>query len=762
LLHLCDPCKTSKDCQGLGSGDAACVAQGHSGSFCGVACKANGDCPTGYACSTITTSEGATAQQCVRLPEAGDTAPGACPCSSLASATLLATACAEEHVDDSGKTFTCSGQRMCGPDGLSACSAPVPTEEVCDGADNDCDGQVDEDACNDKNACTVDTCGGKAGCSHTPLDAVPCDADGSVCTQGDACVQGQCIPGKTKPCDDGNACTVDACDPASGCTHTSDEGAPCDDQNPCTVGDQCKDSACAKGATLPCESGEVCVIGKCSLVSGKCQYNNALDGIACDDGSACTESDACGGGICQGKQTSCDDGNPCTTDGCTPAGGCSHVANTAACDDGNPCTVGDACQAKACVPGGLKSCDDGLYCTLDNCNAKTGACMFEGAQMEGAGCDADGSVCTQGDTCKGGVCAAGVALGCDDGNPCTTDGCDPKTGCTKASNVAPCDDGNACTQKDTCNFGDCQGIPSACTDGNPCTDDACSAIKGCVSTANTAVCDDGSACTSGDVCAGGACAGKAIACDDGNPCTTETCDKLKGCQSAANSNACDDGNACTASDTCTGGGCVGKTVTCNDGNLCTQDSCDKVQGCVAKVMADGADCSADGTKWCQSQVCVAKPSCGNGIKEGSEQCDDGNKTDGDGCSAQCTIESSKCVTLGVDVRTLEQGPDKWQLGYCQTLCENTKTTIPAGWHIAKGVEVQFLVGKTKFGSCAAYGLGTVPNTGTSYWYGGGLLSTNSAALQYSCTTGGCWALTTHCYTQVMLIHDGKDGTCSTN
>jgi len=30
--------------------------------------------------------------------------------------------------------------------------------------------------------------------------------------------------------------------------------------------------------------------------------------------------------------------------------------------------------------------------------------------------------------------------------------------------------------------------------------------------------------------------------------------------------------------------------------------------------------------------------CGNGIKEGTEQCDDGNTTNGDGCSAQCTIE----------------------------------------------------------------------------------------------------------------------------
>ena len=33
------------------------------------------------------------------------------------------------------------------------------------------------------------------------------------------------------------------------------------------------------------------------------------------------------------------------------------------------------------------------------------------------------------------------------------------------------------------------------------------------------------------------------------------------------------------------------------------------------------------------------PECGNSVVEGSEQCDDGNLTDGDGCSAMCEIET---------------------------------------------------------------------------------------------------------------------------
>jgi len=112
-----------------------------------------------------------------------------------------------------------------------------------------------------------------------------------------------------------------------------------------------------------------------------------------------------------------------------------------------------------------------------------------------------------------------------------------------------------------------------------------------------------------------------------------------------------------------------------------------------------------------------------------------------------------CVILGQDVRTLEQGPDKWQLGYCQTLCENKQTIIPQGWHIATKAEVAFLTKHVEFGSCGAYGICG------SYWYGGNSLTSNCNMLKYNCTTGGCWAYTEHCYTQVMLIKDGKDGSC---
>eukprot|EP01022_Parablepharisma_sp_SALTPOND_P013163 TRINITY_DN173_c2_g1_i5.p1 TRINITY_DN173_c2_g1~~TRINITY_DN173_c2_g1_i5.p1 ORF type:complete len:100 (-),score=2.11 TRINITY_DN173_c2_g1_i5:27-326(-) len=38
-------------------------------------------------------------------------------------------------------------------------------------------------------------------------------------------------------------------------------------------------------------------------------------------------------------------------------------------------------------------------------------------------------------------------------------------------------------------------------------------------------------------------------------------------------------------------------------------------------------------------VCTKTSVCGNGVREGSEQCDDGNTNSGDGCDSSCNVES---------------------------------------------------------------------------------------------------------------------------
>mgnify|MGYP003345535588 CR=1 FL=1 len=99
--------------------------------------------------------------------------------------------------------------------------------EVCNGQDDDCDGQTDEATCDDGKPCTLDVCDGPNGCKSSPLDGTPCDADGSGCTENDSCKAGVCTPGKAKDCDDKNPCTADSCDPAKGCVNAPTADAKC-------------------------------------------------------------------------------------------------------------------------------------------------------------------------------------------------------------------------------------------------------------------------------------------------------------------------------------------------------------------------------------------------------------------------------------------------------------------------------------------------------------------------------------------------------
>jgi len=149
-----------------------------------------------------------------------------------------------------------------------------------------------------------------------------------------------------------------------------------------------------------------------------------LDKTACEDNSVCTLGDSCFAGTC-GAAISCDDNNVCTDDSCNAATGCVRTPNTASCQDGNACTTGDVCRNGACVPGAPVVCNDSNACTDDSCNPTNGACVFANNT---ASCS-DASVCTLGDACSGGSCVPGPQISCDDGLSCSVDGCDAVAGC---------------------------------------------------------------------------------------------------------------------------------------------------------------------------------------------------------------------------------------------------------------------------------------------------------------------------------------------
>jgi hypothetical protein len=698
---LCRPCVDNGDCVGVDGQEYLCLDYGPAGRFCGAPCESSADCPGGYLCQEA--GDGG-ALQCLH-------GEGECPCSDTAIDLALQTVCSADNEHGS-----CQGKRVCKDSGLTECDAAAPSIEECDGKDNDCDGETDEGTCDDGNPCTEDLCQGADGCANTPLESGSCD-DGDLCTVTDHCVAGACV-GTAIQCDDGNPCTDDSCDGTQGCLFQNNTAA-CDDGDPCTVGDLCLQGSC-KGTPVDCqcqddgdcaafEDGDLCngtlycdksgvqflckvapatvvecpaapgkdgacLLPLCVPATGKCTFQPANEGLACDDkdsctansvcqagactggvalncndgnpctadscqpgagcinapqagscsdGNACTWPDVCADGVCVGgPPLECDDSNPCTGDTCNPESGCKHAPLSGACDDGNACTSGDKCQGGFCVPSGMKNCDDGNACTNDSCHPASG-CLHE---FNSVPCS-DDDLCTVNDLCDQGECVGGKALGCDDGNPCTNDTCNPLVGCKHTAHSGACDDGDPCTEGDTCSGGACVGsVPKDCDDGNPCTNDLCVPMAGCSHTNNKNPCNDGSACTLNDKCAQGTCVpGAPVDCDDDNPCTTDSCNPATGCEHGNSNEECDDGNACTTGDTCTGGVCKGSgSLECDDGNPCTKDICLPGGGCqhqdAAVPCSDGNPCTVDDT-------CV-QGQCQPGLQK---DCDDANPCTDDSC-----------------------------------------------------------------------------------------------------------------------------------
>ncbi len=488
----------------------------------------------------------------------------------------------------------CSGGKCAFPSNTANCddSNPCTSGDSCSGGS--CKGGAAKN-CDDTNPCTNDACNAADGtCSHINNSAT-C-SDNNACTLGDACVAGSCKSGAAKSCDDTNPCTNDACAPADGtCSHINNT-ASCDDKNACTSGDLCSAGACVGPTTVNCDDAKVCTTDSCDKTAGCQHVNNTLP---CSDGNACTTSDACTAGNCVGGAApNCDDSILCTSDSCDKTAGCLHANNTIACSDGNACTQNDACAGGQCVAGALYACDDKDQCTSDSCNPSDGACVYKpiigcGGNCANAGdcndsnpctddacasgkctnsnntatCN-DNNACTTKDACSGGACVGGPAPSCDDGKVCTTDSCDKSAGCVNTNNTVACSDGSACTTGDLCGGGICVGGAAPnCDDNNVCTIDSCDASAGCTHDKSGKSCDDGNACTGSDTCVGVQCVGSSIDCNDKNECTQDLCDKSAGCQYTALTNGatCDDGNPCSIGDNCQGG-------TCKYGNLVWVDT----------------------------------------------------------------------------------------------------------------------------------------------------------------------------------------------
>lgn len=255
--------------------------------------------------------------------------------------------------------------------------------------------------------------------------------------------------------------------------------------------------------------------------------------FACADDTECPSGFRCGAGRCRSRagtecrqDAQCDDGTPCTEDVCEN-GYCGHAPDPTAdgqfCDDGVFCNGADACQAGACVSGGVPPCPA--------CDEASRGCTTCGG-LDGPCCAGD--ICFDGGRCVSGTCTrcgsdlepccslppeCGTDLACD--YAADTPRCHPCGAVGQPCCFGTSSAGSSCQPDLACDFLEVSPVCRPCGQpGQPCCEDGChgGAICDDVTAAGAPVCvavTCPGVCPSTTICAPSA--GGMIACE---PCGT--------------------------------------------------------------------------------------------------------------------------------------------------------------------------------------------------------------------------------------------------
>ncbi|HEX3761505.1 MAG TPA: DUF4215 domain-containing protein, partial [Kofleriaceae bacterium] len=498
--------------------------------------------------------------------------------------------------------------------------------------------------------CNVDTCF-QERCGNGVLDddnrtGVHEECDDHNIADNDGCSH-DC---KREFCGDGKTNDREPCDPtdptfgAAGCNTDCTPSVCGDGKLDTAAGEQCDDGNTTSGDGCSHD----CHLERCGngILDPEEQCDGLLGLQPCNDQTCLQE--ICGNGVLDhdlvhGVIEQCDDGNLDDNDGC------SHDCEREFCGDGivnngevcdralTPTTCNLDCTSSSCGdhklnPAAGEQCDDGNTVDGDGCSA---ACTFEhcGNNVVDAGEECDGvfglqpcsATCHQ-ERCGNGILdndlANNVIEQCDDGNLADNDGCshDCKRefcGDGIVNNGELCD--RALTPE-LCNL-DC--TPSICGDHK-------------LDTAAGEQCDDGNT-TSGDGCSA-TCTFEH--CGNGVVDAGEECDGLTGaqpCSPTCHQERC--GNGILDNDPANS-----VVEQCDDGNILDNDGCShdcKREFCGDGIVNNGELCDRALTPASCNLDCTLSI-CGdhklNAFAVPPEQCDDGNTTDGDGCSATCTFE----------------------------------------------------------------------------------------------------------------------------
>ena len=489
------------------------------------------------------------------------------------------------------------------------------------------------------NPCTSFVCDATYGCVEIALENQVCD-DGNACTVGDVCnSEGICTPGGIWiNCDDQNDCTDDFCTPLGGCIHI-----------PISNCQQCN-------ATADC-SLQTCQQVHC--VRGTCRYIAEPAGFSCADNDVCNGHEVCtGNGVCVSLgPLICDDNNPCTDDSCNPLSGCAYTPNTTnACSDNKVCTVNDVCHVDGTCAGEAILCPVDTTCLDSQCRDINGVATCVALPIN------EGSSCTTNDGCKhSGVCnAQGVcveqSVQCPIPSECVQSYFCANSSChmVPVSYGTPCDASNLCKNSICDGSGSCIQISNAinCTTSNPCeVESVCVASTGeCVPVyaADGTDCDDADLCTASSFCRAGQCSGSnQELCLSPDSCHGQgICDPLTGTCTypmLANFTPCIPtdvlSNESMTTHSCFNGVCISSDpVYCPpSSNECLVAHRDAELGCIYDY-ADSIFCDDD-------DICTYDTTCIDGECGGGQfyNCSYGTK-----CALTYCLSYSGCISLGTD------------------------------------------------------------------------------------------------------------------